>query len=362
MKTERQFLTVLLLALQLSLLDAYGGTMRGRNEGTINIPASNVIGNGNITLCGAIPGGYGSGGIHADPWGGAKVGVAHILQLSGMVTVNNFTHLGVAEAHLQLTTPGNDRLRFFGVAVSGDLYLSTEIDTLSGVAVSGRPDYNAYLTPSFIADVDWMAHFNRVPLKTYFLWSLADDPDLLFRYSQMALRLGFEWKLERNSYGIDFGAGLYKEKKNRLDESVEDPTYKQQLAWIEPSMRYRLFDRASIVGGVRVLLFQRVKKVNPLEREYVRMSVQFEMPIVFKETNSEAIRTMLYVERKKRIAGDSVSADTAAERAKIDSLKISVEGLDLETPGVESESEMMKKREEIQQKMDEIEKLLEDLE
>lgn len=360
---KRAGIVLVLIAFSVGFLRAEDGrtrTKRGRNEGTINIPASNVVGNGNITLYSTVPAWYGSRGFGLNPSVGMKVGIAHVLQISGKVTVDNFTRLGGVEAHLQCTTPKNDRLRLFGVAVSGDMYLSTDVDTLSGAAVSGRPDYNAYLKPSLIADIDWITLLRWLPLKTYCALSMADNPALLYRYSQLSVRFGLEYKLEHNSYSIDLGAGFYKEKSGKLSGSEEDPSYKQQRVWIEPSIRYRLFDRGSLVAGLRVLLFQRVKKANPLEREYSRLSVRVELPVFFRETNSEAIRTMMFIERGKKTTEEVPSA--VAEEKSFKKLEAAVEGLDLEVLPSESESEILKKREEIQRKMDDIEKLLEDLE
>lgn len=344
-------------------------TRRGRNEGTINLGASNVIGNGNITLNSTLCGRYGTGGFGSRPDVGLKVGIANIIQLSGTVTVENFTKLGVVQGHLQLTTPGNDRLRFIGAAISGDLYLSTEMDTLSGAAITGRPEYNAYIRTSLIADVDWIARYETVPLKTYMSIGFADNPDLLFKYAQLAFRLGCEIKHESNSYALDVGAGLYKEKKSSAKGVVADKSYAQKLLWIEPSMRYRLFGRSSIIAGVRALLFQSVKTAGPLPAEYLRVSVKGEVPILFKETNSEAIRTMLFVEQRRKIGHDVIAAEkTAPKKAQkatettLDSLPIVIDGVDLDIIKTESDAEVRKRREEIQQKMDEIERLLEDLE
>jgi hypothetical protein len=56
----------------------------------MNIPASNVIGNGNITLYAGGTGGYGTTGAMADPTIGVCVGIANIMQISGKIDVKNF--------------------------------------------------------------------------------------------------------------------------------------------------------------------------------------------------------------------------------------------------------------------------------
>jgi hypothetical protein len=340
----------------------YSQVKRGRNEGTFNIPASNVMGNGNMAISGAMSGSIGRSKIHLDPWVGMNVGIASILQLSGKLSVEDFKRLGGMEARLQVTTPGNDRLRFFGVSILGELYLSTEMDTLSGTALTGKPEFNAYIRPSLIADGDWIAKYQRLPLKTYLYIGLSDNPDLLYMYSQIALRCGVELKFERNSYAIDIGCGFYKEKSRRLTGYTGDASYAQQRVWIEPMVRYRLFDRATLLCSVRALVVQRVKKVRALEPEYLRIATAIETPIVFKETNSEAIRTMIFVEHNKNAVKDSTGL-TIDEKKKLasDSLHITIDGLDLEQTTNESEKEILKRREDIQKKMEEIEQLLEDI-
>jgi len=352
--------TVLLTGLLL-LTGVLAQTKRGRNEGTINVGASNVIGNGNITLHSTIDGRYGTEGFGSRPDIGLKVGIASIIQLTGKVTVEDFTRLGVAQGHVQLTTPGNDRLRFIGAAISGDLYLSSKMDTLSGTAISGRPEYNSYIRASLIADVDWIARYEKLPLKTYMSIGFADNPDLLFRYAQLAMRLGCEMKYERNSFAVDVGAGFYKEKKSTSSGAIADRSYAQKQLWVEPSVRFRFLGRHSMLLGIRALLFQSVKTVSPLPAEYLRVSSRIEVPIVFKETNSEAIRTMLFVETRKKTRNDVRAPDSTAVAAD-DSLNISIDGMNLDIIKTESEAEVLKRREEIREKMDEIELLLEDLE
>jgi hypothetical protein len=154
---------------------------RGRNEGTINIPASNAIGNGNITVYAGTLGSYGTIGTIVDPGVSACIGLADIMQISGKMTFTNFKGLGTSEAHLLLTTPGNDRLRFFGCALSGDLFLTTTVDTLSSTSTAGKPEYGSFMLPSGIVDLDWLALNKAIPLKTYFAASLADEPGQLYR-------------------------------------------------------------------------------------------------------------------------------------------------------------------------------------
>lgn len=334
---------------------------RGRNEGTYNIPASNVLGNGNIVTGGFISSSIGKSQLRFDPGVFLRIGLADILQLYGRSAMTNFRTLGGTEAHIQLTFPGNDHLRFFGASLSADLYLSTEMDTLSGAAISGRPEYHAYIRPSLIMDFDWIALNNDFPLKTYVHASMADNPDLLFLYSQLSLILGIEWKLSGNSYSIDIGSGFYRELRQPDAGITGDDTYAQQRFWIEPSIRYRLFDRFSLLGAIRVLLLQKVKSERPLTPTYLRIATAVEVPLVYKETNTEAIRSMLFIEKEKRRQVDDIDSSLNNDIPFEQVLPLDIEGLDLDTYSKEAEQKVLKQREEIQKKMEEIEKLLEEM-
>ncbi|MBN1577211.1 MAG: hypothetical protein JW913_11700 [Chitinispirillaceae bacterium] len=358
---NRCFVTTVIIFM-LFTLPGSGQVKRGRNEGTFNIPASNVMGNGNIIVAAAFAGGYAASGIRIDPGMYLAVGITDIMQLSGKTAFTNFRTLGGTEGHFQLTMPGNDHLRFFGVSISGDLYLSTEMDTLSGTAVTGKPEYHAYVRPSIVIDLDWIAKFKKIPLKSYLMVGVVDNPDLLYRYSQLSLRLGTELKLNRNSYSIDLGAGLYRELRSERLNLPGDRTFSQQRFWIEPAIRYRIFDGFCLLGAVRILLLQRVKPDRPLEPTYVRLSTAFEIPLLFRETNTEAIRTMVFIEQHKVKQPNAIDVSIKEGTELKTGLNLDVQKLDLNFTDQESEKEVLKRRKEIKQKMDEIEQLLEDLE
>ena len=351
----------LALVLIFQLTTIYSQTVkRGRNEGTINIPATNVMGTGNITAFGSLSGGY-FNAAEVNPAIGGYVGFSEFMQLNAKASFPDFIRLGATEVHIQATTPGNDRLRFFGIAASGDLYLSTQIDTVTGSASMGKPEYSSYLRPSLTIDLDWLALFKDIPLKTYFNAGMTDDIDQLFLYDQIALKTGVEWKMYAHSFFVDAGVGLYKEKVHSGFKG--DPGYLQRVAWLEPGGRYRLWGY-SFVGALRVAVFRDVKRNSPVTTDLFRLSVGIEAPLVFKETNTEAIRTLVFMEQVKGKKKDLVTNDIESGK----SLKTDYESTfdDLQTDKSSmvdmDEKTAAKKRVEIQKKMDDIEKLLEDLE
>ena len=191
------------ITMSLALCSALAGEQpleRGRNEGTMSIPASNVIGNGNITMFAGGMGSYSTLGFKSDPTVGLTLGISDLLQINARTAFTNFVGLGMSNVQVQMTLPGNDHLRFFGLALSGELFLSTMVDTIGSAAASGKPVYNSFMLPSGIIDLDWIALFKTFPLKTYLSIGLADNPDLLFLYDQISFKMGFEWKMYKQKY------------------------------------------------------------------------------------------------------------------------------------------------------------------
>ena len=334
---------------------------RGRDEGTMNISASNVVGNGNITVFTGGYGSYGTIGTRIDPTVGLRIGISNIIQLRAKTAFTNFAGLGTSEAHIQLTSPFNDRLRFFGVAFSGNLYLLTSVDTISSSATAGKPEYNSFMTASGILDLDWLALFKTFPLKTYLAVSMADEPTLLFRYDQMAIKAGFEWKMYQNSWFADVGAGLYKEKRN--GSFIGDTTYAQRIMWFEPGIRYRLFGKFSVLGSFRLPVYHDLKQHRSLPTSLLRAAVVLEIPLIFKETNTEAIRTLVFMEQIKEKKKDNITRNIEQGKRVESGLDKEFKTLNLKSdvPDFEQEKAELKKREEIQKKMDEIEKMLEEI-
>lgn len=332
---------------------------RGRNEGTYNIAASNVTGSGNITLEANVKSHYGSNGFGIDPDGSLTVGIADILQFRGLISLTNFKAIGSAQANAQITLPGNNSFRFFGAALQGSLFLSTEIDTVSTSAASGKPEYHSYIRPSVVFDIDWMSRYKNMPLKSYLWLGTYDNPDMLFKYSQLASRIGIEWRSISNSVFTDIGLGLYKERKNGT--FAGDTRFTQQTLWIEPGARYRLFNRISILGSLRVLILQRTKPVNGLPPDYVRLSFGIALPVTYKETNTEAIRTMIFTEKQKVQQQDIISKSIDQQKKMRTDFEINFEDLDSKSSENISEQEAIKRREEIKKKMDELEHILETL-
>ncbi|MDD5675636.1 MAG: hypothetical protein PHC61_15815 [Chitinivibrionales bacterium] len=358
---KRIFLIVNLVTV--SLITALSGqtVIRGRSEGTITIPASNVIGNGNITVYFQPNAWYSAQGFRLDPILGGCIGISDIMQISAQTIPLGSKGLGPTEAHVQLTLPGNNVLRFFGLAADVDLFLSTAQDTITITTDKTKPDFNPFLFPSAIIDLDWLALYKSLPLKTYLAVNLADNGELLFRYNQIAVNYGAEWKMNLHSFFLDGGIGLYQEKHTKI--SAGDAGYDQQYGWLEPGGRYRLKNRFSVVGGVRFMVFESVKPRNGLQPNFFGFHVRLEAPLLYKETNTEAIRTLIFMEQVKEKKADALAKNIESQHSVINQLKGSLEGLRDSTETFDYSNErsaLIKRREDIQSKMKSIENIFSD--
>lgn len=353
---------ITVIGVVLMFIVASGQTVnRGRDEGTLSIPASNAMGNGNIDLFIASDERYSLSGFMFDPILGARIGISDMMQLTGQFIPVSKSFIGPVEAHLQITMPGNDNLRFFGMALSADLFLSSAPDTLSSTAQADKPEYNPYLFPSFLADLDWLALSKILPFKMYLSLGMVDNVDLLPTYDQISLKAALEWKMFQHSAFASAGAGFYKEKSSRLGPG--DASYKQSYFWIEPGGRYRLFGRFSVVGAVKLALFENTKEDNPLQPELFKISIKIEAPLLFRETNTEAIRTLIFMERKKEKKSDSFEKRVATGKNLISDMSAALMGPQDSLDALDSDSKeaMKKRREETQKKMDEVEALFKQL-
>jgi hypothetical protein len=332
---------------------------RGREEGTSSIPASNVMGNGNITAFGCGVASYSLDGFV--PFGafGMRVGITDILQISGKFIPLIRGNMGPIDIHLQITTPFNDKLRFFGFALVGGLYLSTVQDTLRRTTTKDKPEYNSYPYGAFVADIDWLALIKWLPFKTYFKIDLVDNPDLLYRYDQLATLAAIEWKTIKHSLFINAGGSFYKEKATKY--YAGDKWYEQRYFWIEPGGRYRFLSRFSILGSFKITLSRFLKSKNSLNPELFNIRIALEVPLYIKETNTEAIRTLIFLEQKKEKSSEQIKEASIIDTTQkfIGSMNNLVvpEDTIASFDYVSQRDELIKRREETQKKMEEIEQL-----
>ncbi len=332
---------------------------RGRNEGTMHIPASNVMGNGNITAYADIGGFLSPEKFEGNAVVGAGIGIAEILQFNAQTTFINFSRFGPTEAHLQATLPGNDRLRFFGFAASGDLYLSTSLDTITEGADVTKPEYNPYPLFSAIVDFDWLSKPRQLPLKNYITFNMADNPRLLYRFKQLSLKTGIEWKFSQHSLFIDAGVAFYKDKKNN---PLVKQKYNQKYAWISPGGRYRIRNRFSLLGNFQITVYRDFEAHSVFMPDIFSVRVKFEAPIIFRETDAEAIRTLVFMQKKKEETQEGkFSPDIEGEQNVINKFEQTMSDLAKEDETFDYTKErdnLIKRREKVEALMEKIEELL----
>jgi glutamine synthetase type III len=85
-----------------------------------------------------------------------------------------------------------------------------------------------------------------------------------------------------------------------------------------------------------------------------------EIPILYKETNTEAIRTLIFMKTVKGKQPDSLDKKISAGKTLLKDVNASLLGLQDSTEksdALEEKEEIKKRREDTQKKMDEIEKL-----
>jgi len=191
--------------------------------------------------------------------------------------------------------------------------------------------------------------------------SLTDDPRLLFEYSQIAIQTGFEWKQHKNSYFTDLGFGFYKYKHVK---PIQKATFNQQYGWVSPGFRYRFYKGLNLLGSLRWTFFRNTTGLGSFNPEKVSVAFKLEVPIMFKETNTEAIRTLIFIEKNKSEESEDESInDIESEINILNQIDNTISDLDIgeETFDYKSEKEaLIEQRKQIQEKMDEIEKLLEE--
>ena len=195
---------VLLVSLGLLAQTGLAAQMRSRAEGVPGVLASNTVGLGDIWVTGGLSSyfrispvandvlskqvdtayrndfrqRYGSGNrLHRElvmvPDVGGVIGLANFLHLEVSGIPWDGEKLGATTARLQLTLPGNDNLRVFGLGLALNATLSTEEDVYSRGETT--PGFDPLLSFTVMADLDWIKVSPSLPLKLYVNYASLDD-------------------------------------------------------------------------------------------------------------------------------------------------------------------------------------------
>jgi len=336
--------------------------VRPRSEGTTYLDAANVMGGHNLSFYSAWALENYTERNEQFPTIGAMVGISGFLQFKGECAFHNFQTIGPLEGHLKLSVPGNGGFRFFNASFGGDIYLSTTQDTITATTDTAKPDYHAFFAAGIQADLDWLAIHKSLPIKTGFYAGLADTPHLLHRYQQIRIQASLEFKRIRHSIFADVGAGFFKEKKNRLNRTA-DKGYEQYYLWLAPGARYRFLDRFSVLGSFKLTLVENVKQTHPLVVPPVTIQARVEIPLFYRETETEAVRTLIFIEQNKEkdLAEEQGVYRTQSFFARVTkALNLPESGVAL--PDESRQQQVIEQRLKIQERILEIEKQVEDTE
>jgi len=367
-----QRLILILLGLLLFSAPLFAQVKREREESITDLVASNTMGFGNIWIRSQLlfESRYRSGSKF-EPYQAIGLGMSqNISAWAGAVPFDGSLKkvLGKIDGHLKVTLPWNDNLRFLGVGVQGDMVLSNEQDTLGQGKDTSRPAFTPRLGVTVAVDADFIKLINSLPLKLYLNWSTTDNDRLLALYKQQSFRIGAEWKMERHSAFIGVRFGLYK-RMTGIDSLDVRSAYDEKVVTLLPGVRYRPFDRASFLISAVIAAGGSIKKNTALDYGQYGLRLGFEMPIFYRETNTEAIRSMIFLERKKNTPeSDANVSARSRKKEELSSLLILDDGktgkelskeFQAEDMLEQKNKEMKEKRKKINDELRNIEQLLE---
>ncbi len=404
-----------LLTLGLLAHSAMGAQFRSRAQGVPGVLASNTVGVGDIWVTVGASSYfriqpvsnqrlaklvdtvyrndfrllYGSGNrLHRDlllaPNVGATLGLANFLHLEVEGIPWDGEKLGASTARLKITTPGNDNLRIFGVAVILSATLSTEEDIYS--KAESTPGFDPMLYVGVAADLDLVKVIHALPVKAYFNYANLDDYRLVHAYSQHQFRCAMEYMGNRRNWFIRGGAMLYKPLPTQFNPNPPGgflPTI------YEIGMGYRAAMGDKLTFTVDFTM-DPIHPISFFDRETgkpPRLQIGFEAPLVFNETRAEAIRALIFNEEQRKSFREKVAKNAAQKKGQPDSASTatsaaasgsaaSAAGLKVEEIGLEerkatqskdvfkgvfdeAEVEVTEKRKQIRNELKQIEDLLE---
>lgn len=391
----------------LAIVVAHGAPKRSRSEAVPGMHASNTANLGDIWVQAAANGQFRVTPIPED-WlvgladsayrndllatygGGQKlrrdvllapalkvtIGLADILHLEVENIPWDGEKIGASRAGLTLTTPGNDDLRVFGLAVMADATLSTEEDIYSrGVTT---PGFDPLFHLGIAADMDLIKWAPSLPLKVYLNWSDLADYRLAHAFKQQWGAAAVEWKGYRREYYGRLGLKWLKPLPTRFD-----PDPKQ--SWRGPNselglgMRWFFGDRFWGNAEISFDPLQPLEFYSDATHYPPKVFVGIEIPVLYQESRAEALRALVYNEELRKTARQNAQAGQAARPDSSEGFSqtgtpvlppLGLDQLDLRSHGGDSASTALKtlfedqedvsvqKRKRIRQELQHIEELL----
>jgi hypothetical protein len=132
---------------------------------------------------------------------------------------------------------------------------------------------------------------------------------------------------------------------------------------VEPGGRYRAFGKFSILGSIGLTVYKQVREDFQPSPPLISASLLFEVPLIFRETNTEAIRTLVFLERKGKRTEADYAGRINSDSTIVKKLQPSLKYLEEEKESFDyskEEQKLYEKRKAIREKVREIEDLLEE--
>lgn len=229
----------------------------------------------------------------------ATLGLAEFLQFEVENVPWDGEKIGASRAGLKLTTPGNDDLRVFGLAIMAEATLSTEEDIYSRGETT--PGFDPLFHFGAAVDIDLIKKTPTLPLKLFFNWNNLADYRLAHAFKQQLLATALQWKGYRREYFGRFGLTWYKPLATRFDPFPNSE-------WTGPHVEFgfgtrwffgeRLWGCAEVsFDPVQPLAFYSDPTHSP-----PKFFVGVELPVMFQETQAEALRALIYTEEMRKAA------------------------------------------------------------
>jgi hypothetical protein len=280
--------------------------------------------------------------------------------------------LGATTAWLKGTTPGNDNLRLFGVGLAVGATLSSEEDVYSRNVTT--PGFESIFHVQAAVDADFLKVSASFPLKLYLNYSSLDDHRLVHAYTQHKFQAAAEWKDFRGGPYVRVASYLYRRLPTRFDSVPADP-WKPLFHEIGAGWRWMAGDRFTFVAECSLDPVAPFAFYRDAARKPPRMRLELSLPLYARENQAEALRALLFMERRRRAlrlaAARKPAGRVDTSRAASDSLPVDLDALSLGRSQNLKETELLKdilgdkekeireRRRKIRSELKEIEELLE---
>ncbi len=231
-------------------------------------------------------------------------------QINGTIGLTGFMHIegtsipwdgdkiGITTGSIKLTLPNNDNLRIFGAGLMLNVTLSTEENSYT--VLEETPAFDPLISYTLIGDIDLIKYNPTMPFKLYFNYSNADNFRFYYLYSQHNFKLAFEYKGENKSIYSRFGMALYKEKENSKNPNP-NPDFIPPLFEMGIGFK-KYFDKAfpfSLYADIQFDPLNPIKFLSSELRKPIQIEMGIKIPIFYKETNAEALRSLIFTEQNR---------------------------------------------------------------